>query len=136
VAVAIGVVGLVLVAAGAAVAFATRGAMAGNREVVEVLHFVGANDSYIARVFQARFLRLGLRGGLLGGICACLFIAGGGAISTTATSGASALALQSLFGAFGMSWRGYALIAAVALLVAAVAGLASGRAVRRYLSES
>ena len=40
--------------------FATRGAMAGNREIVEVLHFVGANDDYIAREFQRRFFELGL----------------------------------------------------------------------------
>jgi cell division transport system permease protein len=42
VAVGLGLVGLVLVATALAVAFATRGAMASNREVVEVLHFVGA----------------------------------------------------------------------------------------------
>ncbi len=59
----VGLVVLVLVATGLAVTFATRGAMAGNKEVVEVLHFVGAGDDYIARAFQARFFGLGLRGG-------------------------------------------------------------------------
>ncbi len=49
----VGMVILVLVATGLAVTFATRGAMAGNREVVEVLHFVGADDDYIARAFSA-----------------------------------------------------------------------------------
>ena len=57
---------LVLVAAGLAVTFATRGAMAGNHEVVEVLHFVGADDDYIAREFQRRFFKLGLRGSAVG----------------------------------------------------------------------
>ncbi|HEX2725476.1 MAG TPA: ABC transporter permease, partial [Beijerinckiaceae bacterium] len=57
---------LVLAAAALAVAFATHGAMAGNREVVEVLHFVGAHDRFIAREFQRRFFRLGLKGGLIG----------------------------------------------------------------------
>jgi cell division transport system permease protein len=133
--VAFGIVVLVLAAAGAAVAFATRGAMAGNREVVDVLHFVGANDRFIAREFQARFIRLGLRGGVLGAFFACLFIYGCGVVSNSA-GGASALALQSMFGFFGMGWRGYALIAGVALLVAAIAGIVSGRSVRRYLSES
>ena len=33
----------------------------GNREVVEVLHFVGANDDYIAREFQRRFFRSACR---------------------------------------------------------------------------
>ena len=39
--------GLVLMAMGLAVTFATRGAMAGNREIVDVLHFVGAEDRFI-----------------------------------------------------------------------------------------
>ncbi len=134
--VAFGIVVLVLAAGGAAVAFATRGAMAGNREAVEVLHFVGAEDRFIARPFQGRFLRLGLRGGILGAAGACLFIAGCGALSSSALGGAPALALQSMFGSFGMGVRGYGLIGGVALLVAAIAGLVSGRTVRRYLSES
>ena len=55
--VAIGIVvfALVLVAMLLAVAFATRGAMAGNKEIIEVLHFVGAADSYISRQFQSHF---------------------------------------------------------------------------------
>ena len=64
--VGIAVVALVLLATGLAVTFATRGAMAGNREVVEVLHFVGADADFIAREFQRRFFRLGLRGGGIG----------------------------------------------------------------------
>ena len=53
---------LMIVAMATAIGFATRGAMAGNREIVEVLHFVGAADSFIAGQFQAHFLRLGLAG--------------------------------------------------------------------------
>lgn len=60
---------LVMIAMVLAVGFATRGAMAGNREIIEVLHFVGAADSYISRQFQRHFFSLGLRGGLLGGGC-------------------------------------------------------------------
>ena len=66
IAVGVVLVALVLVAAGLAVTFATRGAMAGNREVVEVLHFVGANDDFIAKEFQRRFFQLGLRGSVAG----------------------------------------------------------------------
>src|SRR3954469_2109450 len=47
----VGLMLLVLVATALAVTFATRGAMAGNRAVVEVLHFVGAGDIFIAREF-------------------------------------------------------------------------------------
>ena len=63
---------LVLVAMILAVAFATRGAMAGNREIIEVLHFVGAADDYISRQFQRHFFQLGLRGGAIGGGAAIL----------------------------------------------------------------
>jgi cell division transport system permease protein len=70
----IGVTILVLAATGLAVVFATSGAMSGNREIVEVLHFVGASDDYIAREFQRHFLQLGLKGGLIGGACAGHFL--------------------------------------------------------------
>ena len=67
--VAIGLVifALVLTAMLLAVAFATRGAMAGNKEIIEILHFVGAADGFISRQFQNHFIRLGMRGGMIGG---------------------------------------------------------------------
>ena len=35
-------------------------------DIVEVLHFVGASDRFIAREFERHFLRLGVRAGLTG----------------------------------------------------------------------
>lgn len=52
------------------VVFATRAAVATNRSVVEVLHFVGARDGFIAAQFQRHFLKIGAQGGLLGGCAA------------------------------------------------------------------
>ena len=76
--VGIGVLGLVLAATVLLVAFATRGAMAANRAIVEVLHFVGAKNSYIAGQFQRHFLWLGLKGASIGGGAAvALFLAAG-----------------------------------------------------------
>src|SRR5690606_16534141 len=45
---------LILVASAttAIIISATRSAMASNREIVEVLHFVGATDRFIAREFE------------------------------------------------------------------------------------
>ena len=40
--------------------------------IVEVLHFVGAGDRFIANRFLRHFLRLGLEGGLIGGGVAML----------------------------------------------------------------
>ena len=68
----IGILILVIVATIISVSFATRGAMAANRPIVEVLHFVGAGDRYIANRFLRHFLRLGLEGGVIGGGIAML----------------------------------------------------------------
>lgn len=54
------------------VIFATRAAVAVNGAVVEVLHFVGAEDKYIARQFERRFLLLGLKGAIIGVFLASL----------------------------------------------------------------
>ena len=69
---------LMLAATVLSVAFATRGAMATNRPIVEVLHFVGAKDGFIASQFQRHFLVLGLEGGALGGGAAILTFGLGG----------------------------------------------------------
>ncbi len=58
---------LVIVATILSVTFATRAAMATNRPVIEVLHFIGARNSFITGHFQRHFLRLGLKGGAIGG---------------------------------------------------------------------
>src|SRR6202163_2106024 len=68
----IGILTLVIIATIISVSFATRGAMAANRPIVEVLHFVGAGDRFIANRFLRHFLRLGLQGGLIGGGIAML----------------------------------------------------------------
>ena len=68
----IGILVLVIAATIISVSFATRGAMAANRPIVEVLHFVGAGDRYIANHFLRHFLRLGLEGGVIGGGAAML----------------------------------------------------------------
>ena len=61
------VLALVLAVTVLSVTFATRGAMATNRPIVEVLHYVGATDSFIASQFQRHFLMLGFKGGAIGG---------------------------------------------------------------------
>ncbi|HQS48732.1 MAG TPA: ABC transporter permease [Xanthobacteraceae bacterium] len=67
----IGLLVLVAIATVLSVVFATRAAVATNRTIVEVLHFVGARDGFIAAQFQRHFLKIGAQGGLLGGLSAC-----------------------------------------------------------------
>lgn len=72
----IALLGLVGLATMLCVIFATRAAVATNRAVVEVLHFVGARDGFIASQFQRHFLKIGAEGGLIGGLSAtALFLA-------------------------------------------------------------
>ncbi len=46
--------------------FTTRTGLAIHREAIEVLHLIGAHDSYIARQFARRAFGLGLSGGVVG----------------------------------------------------------------------
>ena len=48
------------------VIFTTRTGLAIHRNAIEVLHFIGAQDSYIASQFANRALILGLKGGVIG----------------------------------------------------------------------
>lgn len=130
----IGIVALVLVATGLAVAFATRGAMAGNREVVEVLHFVGADDDYIARAFQRRFFGLGLRGGAIGAGLALLAFWLAGLLARAWRSGPAGDEIEALFGAFHIGWRGYAAVLAIGIIASLVTGVVSRLTVRRFLA--
>jgi cell division transport system permease protein len=129
-------VALVLVAAGLAVIFATRGAMAGNREVVDVLHFVGANDAFIAKEFQRHFFRLGLRGSALGAGAALLLTLLLGFMARSWRASPAGDQIEALFGAFTISWTGYAVVILIALLVAVVTGIVSRLTVRRFLNEN
>ncbi len=61
------ILGLMLAATMLSVTFATKGAMAANRPIVEVLHLIGAKDGFIAGQFQRHFLMLGIKGGAIGG---------------------------------------------------------------------
>lgn len=129
----VSIVALVLAATGLAVIFATRGAMAGNKEVVEVLHFVGANDDYIARAFQSRFFRLGLRGGAIGAGAALLAFALAGVLARVSRSGPAGDEIEALFGTFQISWRGYAIIVVIGVIASLVTGVVSRITVRRFL---
>lgn len=132
----ISLVVLVLVAAGLAVIFATRGAMAGNKEVVEVLHFVGANDDFIAREFQRRFFKLGLRGSAVGAAAALALTLILGLVTRSWRASPAGDQIEALFGAFSISWTGYLVVILIALLVALITGIVSRLTVRRFLNDN
>jgi cell division transport system permease protein len=125
VAVGIGVLGLVLAATVLLVAFATRGAMAANRAIVEVLHFVGAKNRYIAGQFQRHFLWLGLKGASIGGGAAVALFLGGGMLAGRYQGAGNEDQVQALFGSLALGPQGYAGIVGVIVLVAAVTAITS-----------
>lgn len=114
---------------------ATRSAMASNREIVEVLHFVGATDRFIAREFERHFLSLGIKAGLVGaGAAAAAFflmpfitpLLGGGPVTD--------LQMGYLVGSGVLDLSGYALLGIVVIVVAGLCMLTSRYGVYRILN--
>jgi cell division transport system permease protein len=60
------IVVLIVAAAVLTTVFTTRAGLAVHHNVIEILHILGAHDSYIARQFARQSLGLGMRGGLIG----------------------------------------------------------------------
>jgi len=126
---------LVLVAMILAVAFATRGAMAGNREIIEVLHFVGAADDYISRQFQRHFFQLGLRGGAIGGGAALIAFYAAASLAAWRRATPGGDQLEALFGGFSLGQNIYIAILLIAAGIAVVTGLVSRIIVFRHLRD-
>jgi cell division transport system permease protein len=126
---------LVAAATTAIIVSATKSSMASNREIVEVLHFVGATDHFIAREFEKHFLRLGIRAGFVGAVSAMLVfltmptimdLMGGGQVSVAE--------MQRFIGTGALDLKGYALLALIVFVIAALCMLTSRFGVFRILN--
>lgn len=129
------VLALILVATTLAIVFATRGTMSTNREIVDVLHFIGASNRFIAGEFQGRFLLLGLKGGLAGGIAAIVFFIIAGTAMSTVVPETSSTQLGVLFGQFALGISGLLGIVGVVLVIAGLTAVTSRLTVRRFLTQ-
>ena len=130
----VGILALVLIATALAVVFATRGAMAGNGQIIEVLHFVGAEQGYIARQFQRRFFVTGIKGATAGGLAAVLVFLGIKWWSSSNIATPEGDQANALFGAFSLGWTGYAAILVTVILVAALTAETTRFTVIRHLN--
>src|SRR5262249_50823950 len=123
----LGILALVIIATIISVSFATRGAMAANRPIVEVLHFVGAGDRYIADRFFRHFLLLGLEGGVIGGGVAMLGFGFSESIAGWFSGTPVGDQFAALLGTFSLRPSGYLVLAVQAVMIAAMTAWASAR---------
>lgn len=121
------VVTLVGAAAVITIVFVTRTGLSIHRNVIELLHLIGAHDAYIARQFQRHALRLGLAGGLIGLALAAATLA---ALAQAVGGAAGALVPELSFA--GWQWG---LLAAVPLATALVAMVTARTTVLRTLAQ-
>lgn len=132
-AIGLAILALVVAATVLSVSFATHGAMATNRSTVEVLHLIGANDSYIAGQFQRHFLFLGLEGGAIGGGAAIVLFIALSFLSTRLLGQTSSDDIGVAFSGLSLSAGGYVAVIFQVLVIAVVAALVSRRVVKRTL---
>ena len=131
----LGVLALVFMATVLTVVFATRGALSGNHHIVEVLHFVGAEASFVAAKFQRHFFLIALKGALAGGLAASATFAiasfwAGASLATPESDQATAL-----FGGFTMGAGGYVGALAIVVITAVLTALTTRITVIRTIME-
>jgi cell division transport system permease protein len=131
----LGILALVIIATVISVSFATRGAMAANRPIVEVLHFVGAGDRFIADRFFRHFLLLGLEGGVIGGGAAMLSFGFAESIAGWFSGTAVGDQFVALLGTFSLQPSGYLVLAVQAVMIAAITAWASRRTLFATLDD-
>jgi cell division transport system permease protein len=84
--VALAIVILVVLAAIATVVFITRTGLAIHASGIELLHLIGATDSYVAQQFQGQALELAFKGGIIGfGLAAAMIFLIGSAAGALAS---------------------------------------------------
>jgi cell division transport system permease protein len=115
------------------VTFATRGAMATNRPIIEVLHYVGATDNFVSGQFQRHFLILGFKGGAIGGGLAIVLFGVVEAANTWLAGTAGGDEINGLFGNLSIGVAGYLAILLQIVFMALVTAFASRRTVNRTL---
>ncbi|MEW5961951.1 MAG: ABC transporter permease [Pseudomonadota bacterium] len=126
---------LVAAATTAIIVSATRSALASNREIVEVLHFVGATDAFIAREFEKHFLRLGIRAGMVGALSAmAVFLAMPTAMELLGGGTVTVAELHRLIGTGTLDAAGFVLLGIVVVVIAALCMVTSRFGVFRILN--
>jgi cell division transport system permease protein len=123
-----GVVMLMILATGAVVVLAARGAHDSHRGTIDVLHLMGSTDVQIARLFQRRIGLDAMMGGALGfSFAAFVILLIGLRLSATGSD---------LLGAVGLDTRGWLLLVALPVFSVALATLTARWTVLRALGRA
>nr|CAD6432546.1 ABC transporter permease [Rhizobium sp. Q54] len=130
-----GVLVLVFTAMVLTVVFATRGVISGNRHIVEVLHFVGAESAFVAREFQKHFLKISLKGSAAGSAVAALLFAALGLWQSNARATPESDQATALFGTFSLGFEGYLGIMVTMIMIALLTTLTARFTVMRTIDE-
>jgi cell division transport system permease protein len=130
-----GVLILVFTAMILTVIFATRGALSGNRHIVEVLHFVGAESTFVAKEFQKHFLKISIKGSAAGGALAAALFAVANLWQSNSRSTPESDQATALFGSFTIGVTGYLGIFATMLVIALLTTLTARLTVMRTIDE-
>jgi cell division transport system permease protein len=108
---------LIAIATLSIVAFATQAGLEAHRDIVEIVHMIGARDAFIAREFEQHFFWLGLRGGLAGlGLAVLAMIFAGWAWDGAAGPGSALYVPQILSAPLRYVW-----LLGVPIVIAAIA---------------
>ncbi len=130
-----GVLVLVFTAMVLTVIFATRGVISGNRHIVEVLHFVGAEGGFVAKEFQKHFLKISLKGSAAGGTIAAVLFLILGAWQANSRATPESDQATALFGTFSLGVAGYLGILATMVVIALLTTLTARLTVMRTIDE-
>jgi cell division transport system permease protein len=114
------IVALIGAAAALTTIFATRAGLAVHQGVIEILHLLGARDSYIAGQFARQAMVLGFRGGMIGFVLAVATLFGIGHAARTAALLGPGVRLLPSFSLLAWQWAGLALLPFAAALIARV----------------
>jgi len=112
-------------AAVATVIFATRTGLAIHAEIIELMHLIGARESYIARQFSMHAFMLGLKGGLAGLLLASATLLVLGNLAARVGTG--------LLPPFALTPVQWGAVAAVGMAAALLSTLTASMTVRRVL---
>ena len=133
----VGMLFLMATATAAVIIAAATSALASNREIVSVLNFVGAEEKFIARQFEAHFLKVGIKAGIVGvGLAAVVFLCLPYLTEGVSSSVTSEAEIRRLVGAGSLDLGGYVVLLFVVIAVAAICKMTSRYGVQPHFESA